>query len=231
MKYQAVIFDLFGTLVDIFSRREYDSVVAKMVAILKVPPDDFFKIWLETAMMRTTGGFRTLEENLEYICRELKLSVSESQIKEAKRIRFDYVTRALTPRKDAIEVIASLKSAGYKIGLISNCSMEPPVIWPNTPFAPFFDIALFSSVVGITKPDLRIFQMATEGLMVEPSQCLYTGDGGDHELAAAAEVGMTPVLIRASHEDAADAIRPNDGGEHFTGAKISSLKEVLNLVK
>ena len=230
-KYQAVIFDLFGTLVDIFSRREYENIVAEMVSILKVPPDDFFKIWIQSAEMRTTGVFRTLEESLEYICRKLKIKADASQIEAALRVRFDYVTRALTPRQDAIEVLTSLKSSGLKIGLISNCSMEPPLIWPTTPFAPFFNIALFSSVVGINKPDRRIFQMAVARLMVEPSKCLYVGDGGDNELAAAADVGMMPVLIRASHEDVTDAIRPNDESKYFTGPKISSLKEVLNLVK
>lgn len=231
MKYAAVIFDLFGTLVDIFSVREYENVVAEMASILKAPYDDFYKLWLQSAKMRTTGVFKTLEENIEYICRELKISANKSQIKEAKRIRNNYVARALTPRQDAIAVISSLKSSGYKIGLISNCSTEPPLIWPNTPFAPFFDIALFSSVVGILKPDRRIFQMAAEQLMVKPLKCVYIGDGGDNELAAAAEVGMTPVLIRASHEDSADALRPGDEIIHFAGIKISSLKEVLNLVK
>jgi putative hydrolase of the HAD superfamily len=231
MKYKAVIFDLFGTLVDIFSRQEYENIVAEMASILKTPYDDFYKTWMQSAKMRTTGVFRTIEENLEYICRELKVKVIASQIEAARSSRHNYVTRALTPRKDAIEVISSLKSAGFKIGLISNCSTEPPLIWPNTPFAPFFDTVLFSSVVGINKPDLRIFQRAVERLMVEPSKCVYIGDGGDNELAAAADIGMTPVLIRASHEDSADALRPNDEIKDFAGPVISSLKEVLNLVK
>ena len=231
MKYQAVIFDLFGTLVDIFSRQEYEDTLAETASILKAPYDDFYKIWMQSAKMRTTGIFRTLEENLEYICRELKISVNESQIEKTKRIRYNYVARALTPRQDAIEVISSLKSAGFKIGLISNCSTEPPLIWPNTPFAPFFDTVLFSSVVGINKPDRRIFQMAVKKLMVKPSKCVYVGDGGDNELAAAADIGMMPIMIRAIHEDSADALRPNDEIKDFTGLKISSLKEVLNLVK
>ena len=73
--------------------------------------------------------------------------------------------------------------------------------------------------------------MVVARLMVEPSKCLYVGDGGDNELAAADEIGMVPVLIRASHEDGADALRPNDEIKDFAGPKISSLKEVLNLVK
>jgi putative hydrolase of the HAD superfamily len=230
VKYQAVIFDLFGTLVDIFSRREYENVVAEMASILKAPHDNFYRIWMQTAPQRTTGILGTGEENLQYICRELEVKASARQIIAAARARFDYVARALTPRQDAIEVLSHLKASGYKIGLISNCSTEPPKIWPDTPFAPFFNVALFSSVVGITKPDQRIFQMAIDQLIVEPSRCLYIGDGGDNELAAATNTRITPVLIRATHEDSADALRPNEETNNFTGLRISSLKEVLNIL-
>jgi putative hydrolase of the HAD superfamily len=231
MKYKAVIFDLFGTLVDIFSVREYENILVQMASNLEAPYDNFRKIWMQTAKQRATGALGTLEENLWYICRELDLAVTIRRIEKAKQIRFDYVARALIPRKDAIDVLSKLKSSGYKIALISNCSTEPPIIWPGTPFAPFFDIALFSSVVGITKPDRRIFQMAVERLSVEPSKCLYVGDGGDDELAASAAIGMTPILIRAIHENSGDALRPNDNVGNFTGQRITSLKEVLNLVK
>lgn len=231
-EYKAVIFDLFGTLVDIFSLREYESVLEKMAIHLKAPYASFHNVWMQTAKLRTTGVLPTLEENLEHICNELKISASNRQIQAACRVRCNYVKRALKPRKDAIETLSKLKAAGYKIGLISNCSSEPPLIWPGTRFARFFDVAIFSSVARLLKPDPKIFHLALEKLQVTPARCLYIGDGGDKELTAAAGVGMTPVLIRASHEDASDALRPNDDViENFTGPKITSLKEVLNLVK
>jgi putative hydrolase of the HAD superfamily len=232
MKYKAVIFDLFGTLVDIFSLREYEAILEKMAAYLKAPYADFHNVWMQTAKMRTTGTLTTLEENLKYICQELKISVSPKQLEAARHVRFNYVKRALKPRKDAIKTLSRLKADGFKIGLISNCSTEPPIIWPNTPFAPYFNVAIFSSVACLLKPDPRIFKIATKQLNVTPQKCLYVGDGGDKELAAAASVGMTPVLIRATHEDSSDALRPNDEGiKDFTGIRITSLKEVLNLVK
>jgi putative hydrolase of the HAD superfamily len=231
MKYQAVIFDLFGTLVDIFSVKEYNRVLVEMASHLKAPYNDFHKIWMQTANRRVIGGFCTLEGQLEYICRKLKIKVNASQIQAACRARFDYIARSLKPREYAIEVLSQLKADGYKIGLISNCSTEPPIIWPNTPFAPYFDITIFSSTAGLKKPDRRIFKMAVERLKVRPSKCVYIGDGGDDELKAAADFGMTTILIRATHEDGADALRPNDNITAFNGRRITSLKEVLNLVK
>src|SRR4030042_1235205 len=114
MKYQAVIFDLFGTLVDIYYRTDYYSVLREMISILKTPHDDFMKLWHSTAEKRTTGVFPTLEENLAYICRELNMPATSSQINLAKRVKFNYVALALTPRADAIEVLSRLKSDGYK---------------------------------------------------------------------------------------------------------------------
>jgi putative hydrolase of the HAD superfamily len=232
MKYQAVIFDLFGTLVDIFDRAGYYSVLREMISVLKAPPDDFTRLWQSTAERRATGAFRTLEENLIYICRELNVPVKSSQIALAKWTRFDYVALALAPKPGVLETLAQLKSAGHKIGLISNCSTEPPVIWPGTPFAPFFDTAIFSSTSGLQKPDPRIYLLATEELAVKPEDCLYIGDGDGNELTGAAEAGMHPVLIRNSREHNINALRTDDyQGDKWDGAAINSLKEVLDLVK
>ena len=231
MKYKAVIFDLFGTLVDIYYHEDYFSVQREIISILKAPPDDFAKLWHDTADQRVTGVFRTLEENLAYICRELNLPTTKSRINLAKRVRFDYVALALTPRPGTIEVLSRLKSDGYKIGLVSNCSAEPPVIWPYTSFAPFFDTTIFSSTAGIQKPDPRIYRMATDQLKVKPESCLYIGDGDSHELTGAAGVGMHPVLIRTTHEDTFHPLRTNPEIESWRGPVITSLKEVLDLVQ
>jgi putative hydrolase of the HAD superfamily len=181
---------------------------------------------------RVTGVFHTLEENLIYICGELNVPVKSSEIALAKWIRFDYVSLALAPKPGALETLAQLKSAGYKIALISNCSTEPPVIWPKTPFAPFFDAAIFSSTSGLQKPDPRIYLLAAEKLAVKPEDCLYIGDGDGNELTGAAQVGMNPVLIRNAREDSINALRSDDyQGEKWDGRVISSLKEVLNLLE
>jgi putative hydrolase of the HAD superfamily len=231
VKYQAVIFDLFGTLVDIFYQPDYYSVLREMMSILKTPHDDFVRLWRSTADRRVTGVFKTLEENLAYICRELNVPATRSQINLAKRIRFDYVALALTPRAGAIEVLSQLKLDGYKIGLVSNCSAEPPVIWPHTAFAPFFDATVFSSAAGIQKPDPRIYNMATEQLKVSPKDCLYIGDGDSHELTGAAGVGIHPVLIHAAHEDSASAVRENPEIDDYPCPRIASLREIFDLLK
>ena len=161
----------------------------------------------------------------------IDLAKTKKQIENASRIRHDFVVQALTPRKDAIEVISTLKSNGHKIGLVSNCSPEPPVVWKDTPFAPLFDVTVFSSTAGLTKPDPRIYYMAIEKLKVNPEDCLYIGDGDSNELTGALKVGLQPILIRDPNEKPSNVIRSDYEGDTWKGTVITSLKEVLNLVK
>jgi putative hydrolase of the HAD superfamily len=230
MKYQAVIFDLFGTLVENFSQQEYESALEKMIGILQAPHDEFIKMWYQTAGERSTGGFGTLEENLEYICKEIKINPTKNQLESASRVRLEMVARALAPKKDALSTLKQLKSDGYKIGLISNCSPEPPVLWPGTQFAPYFDMTIFSSSAGLRKPDPRIYRMAAEQLSVKPETCLYVGDGDGNELQGAVEVGIRAVLIRNLDEDKANIVLDKPRVADWHGPVITSLKEVLKLL-
>jgi len=229
MKYEAVIFDLFGTLVDEYPYEDYQSVLGQMASVLKVPFDDFKRLWYETAYERNIGIMRFIEDNIEYICKQLGVQADDVKIKLATKIRYDFVADTMKPRQDAIDVLSQLRSRGLKIGLISNCSPETPVIWEDTPFPPLFDAVMFSSSVGVKKPDSHIYHLALDKLAVKPEDCLYIGDGDSQELTGAASVGMHPVMIRVAYED---ETQPRlTSREEWAGPVISSLKEVLNLVR
>lgn len=215
---------------DNFSRESYYSNLSEMVSILKAPKDEFIKLWYETAEKRGNGQFRTLEENLAYICRELKIKPSAMDMKLAVWVRFDYVSLALIPLEGAIEILSQLKADGYKIGLISNCSAEPPVIWPRTPFAPYFDVTIFSCSVKLRKPDPRIFELAAKELGVKPEDCLYIGDGDSGELEGAERAGMHAVLVINPGENREKSILDKPREKEWHGPSITSLKEVLNIL-
>ncbi len=228
-KYQAVIFDLFGTLVENFTIPEYHKVLANMAAILKVTRDDFSKLWRETFPERVNGGHATHQESIAYICRKLNAPVTEEQIEQAAALRLEYTVKSLKPRADAVPVIKQLKSLNYKVGLISDCSPETPTAWPMSPFAGMFDVTVFSCVAGVKKPNPRIYGIATDKLGVAPGDCLYIGDGSSNELTGALKVGMHPVLIR-DPDESVDA-HYIEREENWQGPVINKLKEVLNLVK
>jgi putative hydrolase of the HAD superfamily len=229
MKYKAVIFDLFGTLVDNFTVTEYQKVLSDMSSILHAPPEKFSQLWRDSFYLRTNGTHKTHEESIRYICNELQVPVTDKQVDKAAALRLKYTVRSLKPRKDAVPTINKLKSLGYKVGLISDCSPETPAAWPATPFNGLFHVTIFSCVVSVKKPDIRIYRMATDELGVEPQDCLYIGDGSSNELTGALKAGMHPVMI-CDPDESADA-HYIDREKDWQGPKITSLKEVLDLVK
>lgn len=155
MKYKAVIFDLFGTLVDVVSTRELRNELAEMASVLSIPPVSFTQLWLESSDQRSRGVFRDIEANIRYITDRLGFCPSDEQISCATKLRYDYPRRILAPRTDAIAVLSRLKSEGYKIGLTSDCSIGVPVIWQETPFVSLVDKAVFSCLVGLKKPAVK----------------------------------------------------------------------------
>jgi putative hydrolase of the HAD superfamily len=229
MKYQAVVFDLFGTLVDNFSRIEYQKVLKNMTSILKVPEEDFSRAWRESFPERVNGAHATHQASIEHICRALGVRVSGEQIERAADLRLEYTLRSLVPRPGAVATLTRLRDRGRKTALISDCSPETPAVWAKTPFASLFDTAVFSCVAGLKKPDRRIYLMASERLGVAPGDCLYIGDGSSRELTGARAAGMHPVMIRDPGETA--DTHYIDREDDWDGPRISFLYEVLDLVK
>lgn len=227
MKYKAVIFDLYGTLVGNFSLKLHEAVLKQMAGIVGAPPDDFVRLWFASYEDRATGRIATPEDNIEHICRQLGIAVEEAKVQEAAKVRYEFTRTGLKPWPDSLEVLSRLKALGYKLALISDCSGETPASWEQTPFAALMDASVFSCSVGIKKPDPRIFLQAAEQLDVKPEECLYVGDGSSQELTGASAVGMHPVMIRFPLETP-DAHRIHE--EDWDGPRISSLTEVLKLV-
>jgi putative hydrolase of the HAD superfamily len=227
MAYSAVIFDLFGTVVDDFAASA-GQVHEEMAAALGVPHNRFLQQWNRTLEMRIIGAFQTVEASIHHVLNTLDVRAGAEQVQKAVEIRMKSIAQALVPRSDAIETMVELKKRPMKLGLISNCSIEIPILWQETAFAHWIDTPIFSSVARLKKPDDRIFHLACEGLGLPAASCLYIADGEDYELSAAARAGLHAVLIRApsrkSHNE-----RCQEANE-WQGDVISSLLEVSRLV-
>jgi putative hydrolase of the HAD superfamily len=229
MKIRAVIFDLFGTLVDDFATSVGRQTYSELADALTVPYEQFMPLWRETSEMRTGGAFQSVEASIEHVCGIMGVRVAPEQMKKAVEIRLQQTRRALEPRADAIPTLARLKNEGYKTGLLSNCSIEIPILWPETDFADLIESPIFSSRERLKKPDPRIYHLTCKRLGVMPERCLYIADGENYELAAAAKVCIRPVLIRTSSQETRSELR-REAGE-WEGATINGLGEVLQLLR
>lgn len=227
MRYEAVIFDLFGTLADNFTTSGYMAALAEMASALAIPPDRFRRAWFETSRRRNAAASQDSRNDVEMVCRECGVASEEARTKEAVNARLSYIRTMMTPRPGAIDMLSELRRRGYQLGLISDCSHEIPAVWPETAFAPLFHAVVFSCAVGMRKPDPRVYHLAAERLGVRPERCLFVGDGGSQELSGAQQVGMHPVLIRLD----ADSTEAHLGRrEQWDGLAVCSLQEILTLV-
>ena len=227
-EYKGVIFDLYGTLVESFRSQESLASIAEMSATLDVPRDDFGRLWSETFSARERGVFRTIEENVRHVCQRLGIQRDASQVRAAAKLRLDRYRRSLVSRPGSVETLAALRSAGFRIGLVSNASAQTNELWLETPLAPLVDAPVFSCAVGMSKPDPRIYRLALEGLGLAADTCLFVGDGGSGELDGARRVGLHPVLIRTPGADLDDPHRPE--AKEWRGPTVSAISEVLGLV-
>jgi putative hydrolase of the HAD superfamily len=225
-KESGVIFDLFGTLVPAYN---HHAVLRSMAEALQVDPEAFIHAFvIETRSARESGAYESLNANIREICEAFGVPAHEDRVKEAVEIRRKFNRNALRPREDAEKTITELKSKGYRIGLISDCSADVPGLWLLNPLAPLFDAAVFSCLVRIKKPDLRIYRLALDQLDIQAEQCLFVGDGGSNELQGAERAGMKAVKLYVEEEQAIDPYRP--GAAEWNGSVIASLSEILDLI-
>ena len=222
MKYRAVIFDLFGTLVDNFLLPEYNAVLDRLAAILGVAPDDFQQWWRDSFDDRCSG------KHPDQRAGKMNVPVTEQQLEEAFRVRLAYTAGSLKPRPDTIATIEAVRGAGLKTALVSDCTGEVPILWPDSPFGGLFDATIFSCRAGVKKPDPRIYHLATDAIGVKPEECLYVGDGSSSELTGARAVGMHAVLILDPNETVDTHYVKRE--ENWNGDRIAYLSELLPLL-
>jgi len=216
----AVVFDLWDTIVD-FVPDEGDALHRRIADRLGVPYERFHEVWYAEDIVRSRN-VGPLAPCFGTACRTLGV---EADVEELVGWRRDLTRRALVPRAGLLETLSELRARGVRVGLISNCTQEVADVWPETSFARLFDAAVFSATAGLAKPEPAIYRLAATRLGVEPSECLFVGDGANNELRGARDVGMTPVLI---HAEGKDPIW--DGLRNWDGPRITSLPQVLELV-
>jgi putative hydrolase of the HAD superfamily len=227
--FRAVIFDLYGTLVPEFPREDFYASVDHIAATLGADLAVFRDGWNETVVERQTGVFATMDENVLAICKVIGLPEPDATaVTRALERRAEMYETWFRPRDGAIETLTELRGRGLSLALISMCAPDTPPMWNASAFAGLVDVEVFSSVVGLRKPDPAIYRYACDALGVEPQDCLYCGDGAYRELTGAREFGMTAVEIRDPKVDVTKLLHLE--GEDWSGARIADLRELLTMV-
>ena len=93
------------------------------------------------------------------------------------------------------EALEAFKSAGYKLAIVSNAEGQVEGDAKRFGLAPYFDVIIDSHIVGVAKPDPRIFQIALERLGAAPDEGKFTGDIYSIDVEGARAAGIDARLI------------------------------------
>jgi FMN phosphatase YigB (HAD superfamily) len=92
----------------------------------------------------------------------------------------------------------------YRLGIVSNFYGNLGAICAEAGLAPLLGVVADSTVVGVGKPDARIFQHALDALGVAPADATFVGDSRPRDMEGARALAMRHVwLVDAAAPSAA----------------------------
>jgi epoxide hydrolase-like predicted phosphatase len=102
------------------------------------------------------------------------------------------VAEIAVPRPAMLEAIRRLRAAGRKVAALTNNWVTDD--GGSELLRPHFDVFIESAVVGLRKPDPRIYRLACSELGVTPPEAVFLDDIGSN-LKAARALGMTTIKV------------------------------------
>lgn len=194
MKYKAVIFDLFETLITEWGHKKYTK--NEMCSDLGIEREKFDVYWNEKDKERYSGEI-SFTDSILYVCQKCGKHIEDSTLSgiidkriKTKSVCFEYVN------SDVYKLLDTLKKMGLRLGIISNCSSEEVKVIKQSKIYQYFDQVILSYEVKMQKPDIRIYQKGVDLLGVAAKECIFIGDGGSNELEGAKMAGMKAIQAK-----------------------------------
>ena len=120
----------------------------------------------------------------------------------AEEISYDrtYNFDNVLPLPQVKETLQTLRESGYKLGILSDN-------WPSTYYRiekqgllPYFDSVMISYMIGVYKPDERIYREALQRLGTKAEETVFIDDTPKY-LDAAGKLGIRGILSLARHPE------------------------------
>ncbi len=207
-RYQTVIFDVGGTLVGF----EEDAPFAEFLSRIEKPYRFASAAELRLSMIQTLSTRRHEAVGLaddndinnwwRTIFDSLFPENSEAAMHMWELFKHSYFD-SLFP--DTLPIINLLKQRGVPISIVSNYGAHLIYTLYKLKIYDYFDFVIVSSIVGVAKPDPKIFEMAMEKAGIPANQILYVGDNVTDDIEGANNVGIDAVLINRPHREPSTA--------------------------
>lgn len=220
MKFKALLFDINGTVTDIFtseSDEELYRVTANFLSYygVRISPGELKALYFD---LNRRQRRESPEEFPEFDVKKIFQSIIE-EYKEERAVPADLAENAaivyraasrfrLEPYVGVTEVLTMMKKR-YRLGAVSDGQSlwaEPEL--KAAGLARFFEFLIVSGDHGFRKPDRRMFDLALEKMHLEPSEAVYVGNDMYRDVAGAKNAGMKSIFFRS-----------NQGEQGFAGAE------------
>lgn len=198
MKYRAVLFDAGNTLIFLDYPRLADA--GSRVAGVSITPALLEARAGEAAAALERGSGTTDRERAAAYLEALFLLAGvrhedlEALRTELYRLhRERHLWTGMHPGTPA--ALARLRAAGCRLAVVSNSDGRVESALEAAGLAGHFEVVVDSALVGVEKPDPRIFRAALDPLGVRPEDALYVGDIWEVDVVGARAAGLAAALI------------------------------------
>jgi epoxide hydrolase-like predicted phosphatase len=187
--HRAVIFDLGGVVLD-----SPLHAIAAFESDEGIPPGFVNRVVVETesrgAWSRLERGELALDEF--FVAFERDCEQAGHQL--SARAMMERILESSRPRPVMLEAVRRIRARGLKTAALTNNWAGHGVDDGTLALRPHFDVFVESSVVGLRKPDPRIYQRACEEMGVRPAEVVFLDDIG-RNLKTARQLGMTTIKV------------------------------------
>jgi len=189
---QAVIFDLYGTLIRI-RRRLLHKVVPRLLGVEA-------SAWM--ALIRDELLTRRFEGGADFVRFVRERLAPERTAVEAQLLALvQEELGSVEPCDGALSLLHFLRRRGLALGLLSNASSIHKEPWQRLGFEPMFDAVSFSCDTGVCKPAPSSYLDLCDRLGVAPEATLVVGDSLPNDVAAPRSLGMRALRVGGAGDD------------------------------
>ena len=160
---------------------------------------------------------------------KLRLQLEFLEVKDEKyrqTILDDLYERTIVMTAQSRKILQQLKELGVPMVLVSNFYGNMRTVLHEFGFDGLFLKVIESAVVGIRKPDPRIFLLGVEALGLKPEEVTVVGDSLDKDIIPAHEAGCQTIWLRGDGWTSA-----SHNGDCPYCETISALDEILEMIK
>lgn len=236
--YKNIIFDLYGTLVDIHTNEKKAYLWDKLAEIYRAYGAYYsgssikaqYLHYVHLFESQMTGPFPEIQLELVFhqLAADRGVLFSAEQLSSIG-IAFRTISRSyLRLYPDVIEVLETLKSHGLGIYLLSNAQhmfTESEMLMLG--LIPFFDGILYSSDAGCKKPDPTFMQLLLTQWQLDPSSCIMIGNEAGSDIAIANACHMDSIYLHTNLSPAGETGCPQANWQISDGDHTRLLPLIL----